>query len=114
MIKYDRNSKSRHKRIVMEFFGFAPEELIPCELCILKNESDPSHNINRSDDVHHAEARGMGGDPSGSKDVIENLACVCRSCHNELESDPELNATFIAYLGLTQIRKKKFEEMMYD
>ena len=31
-------------------------------------------------DIHHIEARGMGG---GNKDTIENLMGLCRSCHIE-------------------------------
>jgi hypothetical protein len=30
-------------------------------------------------DIHHIEARGMGG--TTTKDVIENLMCLCRECH---------------------------------
>jgi hypothetical protein len=30
-------------------------------------------------DLHHIEARGMGG--TTTKDVIENLMCLCRECH---------------------------------
>lgn len=34
-------------------------------------------------DVNHIDARGMGGNPSGNKDVIENLMGMCRECHNK-------------------------------
>ncbi len=32
-------------------------------------------------DVHHIQARGMGGDPNGKRDIIENLMGLCRKCH---------------------------------
>ncbi len=32
-------------------------------------------------DVHHIDARGMGGNPDKSKDVIENLMCLRRDAH---------------------------------
>ena len=40
-------------------------------------------------DIHHIEARGMGGDPQGKKDVIENLMAVCRGCHIKYGDAPE-------------------------
>jgi 5-methylcytosine-specific restriction endonuclease McrA len=35
---------------------------------------------NTAVDIHHIEARGMGG---GNKDTIENLMGLCRNCHIE-------------------------------
>jgi len=32
-------------------------------------------------DIHHIDARGMGGGKDA--DVIENLMAVCRSCHEK-------------------------------
>lgn len=48
------------------------DDFIPCEVC-----------GRRAVDVHHIHARGMGGDPTGNKDVIENLMGLCRTCHDE-------------------------------
>lgn len=31
--------------------------------------------------VHHIQARGMGGDPQGKRDIIENLMGLCPQCH---------------------------------
>jgi len=33
--------------------------------------------------VAHIDARGIGGNPSGDKDVIENLMGNCRICHEK-------------------------------
>ena len=41
---------------------------IPCEVCDSK-----------AVDIHHIEARGMGG--SKEADTIENLMALCRNCH---------------------------------
>ncbi len=49
----------------------------------------PHHNLkceiegcgNRANDIHHIDARGMGG--SKLKDNPENLIAVCRGCHDK-------------------------------
>jgi len=60
----------KHTKIYIEYFGYTIADFIPCELCGAT-----------ANDIHHVEARGMGGNPTGSKDVIENLQALCRSCH---------------------------------
>lgn len=59
-----------HTKVYMSFFGYGEESFVPCEVCGA-----------RAVDIHHIDARGMGG--SGDKDVIENLMGVCRKCHIE-------------------------------
>ena len=59
-----------HTKIYMKHFGYTGQDFIPCECCGA-----------RAVDIHHVDARGMGG--SSSKDVIENLMAVCRNCHIE-------------------------------
>jgi hypothetical protein len=61
-----------HTKIYMRFMGYDTSDFIPCEVC-----------GDRATDTHHIEARGMGGDPKGKKDVIENLMALCRSCHEK-------------------------------
>lgn len=69
-----RNRMQRHTKIYFEFFGYGVGDYIPCEI----------PNCGKTAvDVCHIDARGMGGNPSGSKDVIENLMGKCRSCHEE-------------------------------
>lgn len=58
----------KHTKIYFEFFDFDNYDYIPCEVC-----ASPAV------DIHHIEARGMGG--SKTKDVIENLQALCRACH---------------------------------
>ena len=57
-----------HTRIYMKYFGYVMDDFIPCEIC-----------GNRAVDIHHINARGMGG--SKDMDTIGNLMAVCRSCH---------------------------------
>lgn len=66
-----------HTKIYMEFFGFKIPEDCSCEIC-----GSPAV------DIHHIMARGMGGDPKGKKDVIDNLMAVCRKCHEQYGDVP--------------------------
>ena len=59
-----------HTNTYLKFFGYDTSDFIPCELCGLKAQ-----------DIHHIEARGMGG--SKHADNIENLMALCRQCHIE-------------------------------
>ena len=63
----------KHTKIYLDYFGYTVADFIPCEMC---------NAI--ATDIHHIDARGMGGDPQGKKDVIENLMALCRECHVEL------------------------------
>lgn len=58
----------KHTRIYLDAMGYDDTDFIPCEVCGAKAQ-----------DVHHIEARGMGG--SKTKDYIENLMALCRRCH---------------------------------
>jgi hypothetical protein len=48
--------------------GYDVTSFVPCEVC-----------GGVGTDIHHIEARGMGG--TKKADVIENLMCCCRECH---------------------------------
>lgn len=58
----------KHTKIYLDYFGYGPDDFIPCEVC-----------GNKAVDIHHIDARGMGS--SNGKDQIENLMAVCRPCH---------------------------------
>lgn len=60
----------KHTNIYLDYFGFNDTDFVPCEVC-----GKPAT------DIHHIEARGMGG--SKTKDNIENLQALCRTCHIE-------------------------------
>lgn len=68
-----------HTKIYMDFFRFGIEDFIPCEICYQKAQ-----------DIHHVECRGMGGDPKGTKDHINNLMALCRKHHEEFGDVPVL------------------------
>lgn len=59
----------KHTKIYLKEMGFDMSDFIPCEIC-----------GKRAVDIHHIDARGMGG--SKNKDVIENLMALCRRHHD--------------------------------
>jgi 5-methylcytosine-specific restriction endonuclease McrA len=58
----------KHTKLYLDYFGYGIEDFIPCESCGTK-----------AVDIHHIEARGMGGDKKA--DDIKNLMALCRQCH---------------------------------
>jgi 5-methylcytosine-specific restriction endonuclease McrA len=58
----------KHTMTYFNHFGYDISSFIDCEVC-----------GKVGNDLHHIEARGMGG--SKHADVIENLMCLCRECH---------------------------------
>lgn len=60
----------KHVKVYLDYFGYGGEDFIGCEVC-----------SSRAVDIHHIEARGMGG--SKKADTIENVMALCRDCHVE-------------------------------
>ena len=58
----------KHTKLYLDYFGYGIEDFIPCESCGSK-----------AVDIHHIEARGMGGNKNA--DNINNLMALCRQCH---------------------------------
>ncbi len=58
----------KHTQIYMKYFGYHLSDWLPCEICGCQ-----------AVDLHHIEARGMGG--TNTKDTIENLMALCRGHH---------------------------------
>ncbi len=87
-----------HTQIYMKAFGFTIADFIPCEIC-----------GNKAVDIHHIEARGMGGDPTGSKDNINNLMAMCRKHHEEYGDVPDLvdklKEIHLRYIDINGVRK---------
>ena len=51
------------------YFGYTIADNLSCEVC-----------GGSGADIHHIHRKGMGG--SKLLDIIENLMCLCRSCHS--------------------------------
>jgi 5-methylcytosine-specific restriction endonuclease McrA len=60
----------KHTQIYLQGMGYKKTDFVPCEVCGAQ-----------AVDVHHIEARGMGGNKKA--DVIDNLMGLCRKCHIE-------------------------------
>ena len=60
----------KHTKVYLSHFGYGAEDFISCEVC-----------GSRAVDIHHIEARGMGG--SKRSDTIENLMALDRLCHEK-------------------------------
>lgn len=68
-----------HVKIYFDHFKYGISDFIPCEIC-----------GSAAKDIHHINARGLGGNPSGDKDKIENLMALCREHHLEYGDISEL------------------------
>ena len=83
-----------HTKIYLKEMNYHDTDWIPCEMC-----------GQTAVDIHHIEARGMGG--SKDKDVIENLMALCRSCHNRYEGNKSDKAMLrVVHLVKMSQRKK--------
>jgi|TARA_R100000329_G_scaffold118174_1_gene97285 5-methylcytosine-specific restriction endonuclease McrA len=70
----------KYVKIYMDYHDYVIDDVILCEHC-----------SKIAVDIHHIEPRGIGGDPRGHKNQIENLIALCRSCHIKAETDKQFN-----------------------
>ena len=83
----------KHTKLYLKEMGYDKTDWIPCEVC------------NRpAVDIHHIEARGMGG--SKEADTIENLMALCRECHF-LYGDIKLYKEWLEEIHERKLRKWK-------
>ncbi len=67
----------KHTKIYFDYFGYGEQDVIMCER---DNCGQPAV------DIHHIEAKGMGGrhgDEAIKINRIENLIALCRKCHEK-------------------------------
>ena len=62
----------KHTKIYFDYFGYDVCDFILCEIPNCEAQAV---------DINHIDARGMGGNPKGDKDKIENLMATCRHHH---------------------------------
>ena len=82
----------KHKQVYLEGSGYSEGDYIPCEVC----ESTAV-------DIHHIEARGMGG--TKRTEEFGNLMALCRKCHNEYGDITDLKDM------LKQIHYRRFDKI---
>jgi len=82
----------KHVKIYLDYFEIGEQDAALCEVC-----------KRRGVDIHHIEAKGMGG--SKTKDYIENLMLLCRRCHQEA------HAGIISKSSLKTVHKYRMIEM---
>jgi 5-methylcytosine-specific restriction endonuclease McrA len=73
--------------------GFDESDFVPCEICGAK-----------AVDIHHIEARGMGGTKRVNE--IENLMALCRPCHL-VYGDIKSQIEFLKHIHLKRMIDKK-------
>ncbi len=87
-----------HTKIYFDFFGFTTADFISCEICGAM-----------AVDIHHINAKGMGGNPNGDKDDITNLMAICRADHEKFgditELKPKLQEVHLRYMDIYGIKK---------
>ena len=82
-----------HTKIYLNYFGYDLSSWIPCEMCGQK-----------AVDIHHIEARAMGG--SKTKDNIENLMALCRKCHID-KGDKKQYKDLLKTVHLVKMNERK-------
>ena len=70
----------KYVKIYMNFHDYVLDDVILCEHC-----------SKVAIDIHHIDARGLGGDARGHRNQIENLIALCRSCHIKAETNKDFN-----------------------
>jgi hypothetical protein len=83
----------KHTQIYLQGMGYKTTDFIPCEVC-----------GSQAVDIHHIEARGMGG--SKDRDTIENLMGLCRQHHIEY-GDKKQYKEFLKEMHLKNIPNGK-------
>jgi hypothetical protein len=84
----------KHTKIYLDAMLYDQSDFIPCEICLQK-----------AADIHHIDARGMGGDPQGKKDSIGNLMALCREHHESLgDKEQYMEALYIIHASFIRYR----------
>jgi len=87
----------KHTKLYLDYFGYGIEDFIPCESCGAK-----------AVDIHHIEARGMGG--TKKADTIDNLMALCREHHMEF-GDKKQHKEYLKNTHDFYIQLRKFGKL---
>jgi hypothetical protein len=99
----------KHTKIYMDALGYDETDYIPSEI-----------SGDKAVDIHHIDCRGMGGDPKGSKNRIEELQAVTRDEHLKYGDKKEWmyflylkHLNFLTDNGVKFDREYIIEKMIY-
>jgi hypothetical protein len=99
----------KHTKIYMDALGYDETDYIPSEI-----------SGDKAVDIHHIDCRGMGGDPKGSKNRIEELQAVTREEHLKYGDKKEFmfflyrkHYLFLASNGVKFDRKYLIDKITY-
>lgn len=86
----------RHTKIYLDFFGYDLNDFVPSEL-----------SGKRAVDIHHIDARGMGG---SDRDTINNLMALTREEHQQFGDIKKFKPILIqAHRQFMETRKPYFD-----
>jgi predicted restriction endonuclease len=85
----------RYTKTYFDFFGYDTSDTIYCEVCAAV-----------AVDIHHIQAKGMGGNPKGDRDEIENIMALCRPCHESL-GDKKQHKDYLRSVHNSHLMKRK-------
>ena len=88
----------RHTKILLDFLNIGHQDRPLCEYCGERELVD----------VHHCIFKGMGG--SKNLDYIENLAGLCRECHDACHDSSTFN-TRVKEMAADLEERKRCHEM---
>ena len=89
-----------HVKKYMDALGYTPGDWMPCEVAAL--EASDCKGKGTAVDIHHIEARGMGG--SNDANSPANLMALCRECH-EYYGDKRQHTDFLQLVHRTFMLK---------
>lgn len=87
-----------YKRIFSRYWGYADQDTPMCWSCYREFAVD----------LHHIEARKMGGSPKNLRNTPENMIPLCRPCHLKAEYSKSFNR------DLKAILRNKIDEKLYE
>jgi len=90
----------KYTKIYLDAFGYGEQDYTPSEI-----------SENRAVDINHIDNRGMGGDPKGEKDRIENLMALTRKEHDEFgDKNEHMSFLYLKHKEFMILHGVKFDE----
>lgn len=85
-----------HVKIYLQYFSIGQDDTWYCEACLRQ------FHITNGLDIHHINGRGAG------KNVIGNLMCLCRKCHEKAHSTEDKGTMQYKHNSFIAGKRKKY------